>query len=433
VGELYRVIYTGQLRLGTEKDEAIARFSARFKVAEEKARKVISSSKDIVLKKDLEKTKAEKYQQALEAIGMIVRIESLEQKAELDSLSLVPIDSEAEKPKTETPDVEKKSAQPAKPVCPKCGSDRLEGDNCLACGIVISKYLARQAVEAEKGVDPSENTTWQANRDPYAAPEADLVADTVEGELTDPISHPAGAGWHWITRGFWHFKQNPIAWILTMVVWVVLSIVVSIIPFVGSLAITLFSPVVLAGFMLGCAAQDHGEDFELSHLFAGFSSSVGQLVLVGLLYLAGFFIIGIVMAMVGGGVMIGMMGGMEAMENPDPTMMSSTAGVGSVILMIVVAFGLSIPLLMAYWFAPALIAMEGLSAMAAMKLSFIGCLKKHAAVSGLWNSCHHNCHHRCNTGRSGFAGGDTRDDGIGVYGLSCDLLRLIDAGYGPPI
>jgi uncharacterized membrane protein len=193
--------------------------------------------------------------------------------------------------------------------------------------------------------------------------------------LSDPASHPAGRGWEWITRGFWHFKQNPLAWILTMVIWIVLSIAVSIVPFIGSLAITLFSPVVLAGFMLGCAAQDHGDDFEISHLFAGFSSSVGQLVLVGLLYLVGFFIIGITMVTIGGGVMFGMMGGMDMMENPDPTMLSSTAGVGSVILMILVAFGLSVPLMMAYWFAPALIAMEGLSAMAAMKLSFAGCLK----------------------------------------------------------
>ena len=374
MGELYRVIYTGQLRLGTEKDEAIAAFSSRFKVPEEKAIKVVSSSKDLVLKKDLEKSKAEKYQQALEAIGLIVRIEPLESKAELDTLSLVPIQGADDAAASESPVEASQPAEPTKPSCPKCGSDRLDGDNCLACGIVIPKYLARQAAEAESGVG-SATSPEQDARDPYAAPEADLVRESADGELTDPISHPAGAGWHWITRGFWHFKQNPVAWILTMVVWVVLSVVVSIIPFVGSLAITLFSPVVLAGFMLGCATQDHGEDFELSHLFAGFSSSVGQLVLVVLLYLAVFFIIGIIMAMVGGGVMIGMMGGMEAMENPDPTMMSSTAGVGSVVLMIVVAFGLSIPLLMAYWFAPALIAMEGLSAMAAMKLSFLGCLK----------------------------------------------------------
>jgi uncharacterized membrane protein len=381
VGKLYRVVYTGQLRLGMERREVITSFCQRFKVSEDKARKVLSSTKDLTLKKDLEKAKAEKYLQALESIGMIVRLEPMEQVSGLDGLSLVPQEGKEEHPKSEPASVATEPSKPPKPQCPKCHSDRVEGDNCLACGIVLSKFLARQAAEAETETSQTEwksaDQAGQAHetRDPYAAPEADLVSGALAGELSDPASHSAGHGWEWITRGFWHFKQNPLAWILTIVIWVVLSIVVSMVPFIGSLVITLLSPVVLAGFMLGCAAQDHGDDFEISHLFAGFSSSVGQLVLVGLLYLIGFIIIMIVMTLFGGGVMFGMMGGMDAMENPDPTMLSSAAGVGSVILMMLVAFGLSIPLMMAYWFAPALIAMEGLSAMAAMKLSFAGCLK----------------------------------------------------------
>lgn len=381
MGELYRVVYTGQLRLGMERREVIDSFCERFKVSEDKAGKVLSSITDLTLKKNLEKSKAEKYLQALESIGMIVRLEQMAQASGLDGLSLMPIDGKEERPKSESVSVTAEPGKPPKPRCPKCSSDRVEGDNCLACGIVLSKFLARQAAEAE---NEAGQTEWrsadqtgqgQGARDPYAAPEADQVSTPLAGELSDPASHPAGHGWAWITRGFWHFKQNPLAWILTMVIWVALSIVVSMLPFIGSLAITLFSPVILAGFMLGCAAQDHGDDFEISHLFAGFSSSVGQLVLVGLLYLIGFIIIMVVLTLFGGGVMFGMMGGMGTMENPDPTMLSSAAGVGSVILMILVAFGLSIPLMMAYWFAPALIAMEGLSAMTAMKMSFAGCLK----------------------------------------------------------
>ena len=375
MGELYRVIYTGQLRLGTEKSEAIALFCKRFKVPEEKARKVMSSSKDITLKKSLEKAKAEKYLQVLESIGMIVKLELMEEPSGLDGLSLVPMASESESPTNESATEPQKQA---KPTCPKCGSENLEGDNCLSCGIVIPKYLARQEADAEAAQSASgmgEPDGEDLSKDPYAAPQADLVREVQTGELSDPISRPMSHGWLWITQGFGHFKQNPIAWIITLVLWVVLSIGLSLVPFLGSLVVTLFSPVILAGFMLGCAAQDYGDDFEISHLFAGFSSSVGQLVLVGLLYLLGFMVIGVVMAVVGGGAMIGMMGGMDAMESPDPDMISSAMGVGSVVLMILVAFGLSIPLMMAYWFAPALIAMEGMSAISAMKLSFAGCLK----------------------------------------------------------
>lgn len=374
MAEHYQVIYTGQLRLGTEINDAIEIFCRRFKVSDEKARKLLSSAREVILKKALEKEKAEKYLQALEAIGMIVRLEPMEQAARTDRLSLVPLegsDTETGNPIASLNTTEEPT-QTAPPACPKCGSEQLENDTCLSCGIVIPKYLARQAAAAEQ-------TTFIESlgqpEDPYAAPQAELVGEAARGELVGPLSRPIGNGWQWISRGFWHFKQNPLAWIITLVVWVVLSVVVSLVPFIGSLVITLVSPVILAGLMLGCAAQEHGDDFEISHLFAGFSSSVGQLVLVGLLYLVGFIAIAFVMTMVGGGVIVGMLGGMDGMQNPGPDAFQSAMGVGSVVLMMLVALGLSVPLMMAYWFAPALIAIEGMSALSAMKLSFSGCLR----------------------------------------------------------
>ena len=45
------------------------------------------------------------------------------------------------------------------------------------------------------------------------------------------------------------------------------------------------------------------------------------------------------------------------------------------IFALLVAAALSIPLLMAYWFAPALVALNGYSAFEAMKTSFFACLK----------------------------------------------------------
>ena len=377
MGEHYQVIYTGQLRLGTEKQEAISRFCERFKVSEEKARRVMAATRDLTLKKNLEQVKAEKYQQALEAIGMIVRLEPMQSPPSTGGLALEPIETDHAVPDSQEATQILPSAT-GRAHCPKCGSGNIRDQSCLDCGIVIPKYLARQAAEAEvassqggeAGVDRVADVT-----DPYAAPRAGLVDAAQQGELSGPEGRPVGNGWGWIRRGFWHFRQNPLAWILSIVLWFVLSVLLSIVPFVGSLAITLLSPVILAGFMLGCAAQEHGDNFEISHLFAGFSSSVGQLVLVGLLYLVGLIAIIFIGTLVGGGVMIGMLGGMEAMESADPGAVSSAMGVGSVLLMSLLMLGMSLPLMMACWFAPALIAIEGMSALAAMKMSFVGCLK----------------------------------------------------------
>lgn len=372
MGERYRVIYTGQLRLGTERQQAISRFCERFKVTEEKARKVVTASRDLTLKKNLEKATAEKYQQALEAVGMIVRLELMQSLPSTSGLALEPIETDP----AVADSLEATQILPSASRCPKCGSGNIRDQSCLDCGIVIPKYLARQTAEAEvAAAQGGDAGTAADSADPYAAPRAGLVEEAQQGELSGPEARPAGSGWNWVRRGFWHFRQNPLAWILSIVLWFVLSILLSIVPFVGSLAITLLSPVILAGFMLGSAAQEHGDDFEVSHLFAGFSSSVGQLVLVGLLYLVGLIAMILIGTLVGGGVMISMLGGMEAMESADPGAVSSAVGVGSVLLISLLMLGMSLPLMMAYWFAPALIAIEGVSALAAMKMSFVGCLK----------------------------------------------------------
>ncbi|OOZ37057.1 hypothetical protein BOW51_04265 [Solemya velesiana gill symbiont] len=187
------------------------------------------------------------------------------------------------------------------------------------------------------------------------------------GDLHGPGSVPAGNGWRWITKGFGLFRQNPVAWILALVVWIVILLILSMVPLVGSLATTLLSPVIGAGFMIGCSAQDRGEDFTVSHLFSGFQQNFGQLVLVGVLYLVGAVVIMMdVFSVVGAEMMTLQDPAAGAAVMPDYTFF---------MLPVSIAFMLFIPLFMAYWFAPALVALDGLSAVAAMKLSFLGALK----------------------------------------------------------
>ncbi len=370
MAERYKVFFTGQIKPEVDKQALVTAVSDRFGVPEEKARKLVEAGKEVLLKKDLERKKAEQYQQLLEKMGMTVRLEAMDLESGFGSLSLAPMEGEDESP------AEAEATATAKVTCPKCGSDQVEGDNCLACGIFLSKYLARQGAQQsdEVGSPGSAPRTPDAKINPYAVPQADLVAAADDEEMTGPATVPAGHGWGWLARGFWHFRQNPFAWIIALVVWFVIAIVVSLIPLIGSLAITLLSPVVLAGFLIGVAAQDEGQDFEVGHLFAGFSRNPGQLVLTGVLYMVGFILIGVVVAILMGGA-IAMLGGAATMQQPDPDMMAAVMGSPSVIMAMLVGMALSIPLIMAYWFAPALVALEGVSAISAMKLSFVGCLK----------------------------------------------------------
>ncbi|OQX30880.1 MAG: hypothetical protein B0D96_06625 [Candidatus Sedimenticola endophacoides] len=192
-----------------------------------------------------------------------------------------------------------------------------------------------------------------------------------EGEPGDPRSVPAGHGWRWLKEGLGHFRANPLAWILALLAWLAISLVLSIIPLIGTIATTLLSAVVTGGYMIGCQAQERGEAFTVSHLFSGFHQNSGQLLLVGLLYLVGMVVIMFGVFALAGGAAFMMMGDPEAMQDPAAV----EAMMSSFYLPLLLAMGLMIPLVMAYWFAPALVALDGLSAIAAMRLSFMGCLK----------------------------------------------------------
>lgn len=249
------------------------------------------------------------------------------------------------------------------PRCPKCRSTRIEGDNCLDCGIIISKY--------QGSAEPESEQASAAETNPYAAPQAELQSDMeLELQLTGPHSMPIAHGWKWIQQGFGFFRQSPGGWILMLVVWFALNLVASLIPMLGPLATTLLTPVFLAGIVMGTYEQDNGNDFMVSHLFAGFSNQFGQLLLAGLLYLIGWILIMVLIF----GSMFGTLMNPETMATQDPEMMIN-AMMPTMILMMLISLALSIPLVMAYWFAPALIILEGVSALTAMKLSFMGCIK----------------------------------------------------------
>jgi uncharacterized membrane protein len=179
---------------------------------------------------------------------------------------------------------------------------------------------------------------------------------------------PAGAGVEWWTKAWPLFTRQAGMWIAVIVV---IFVVASFIPVIGQLAILLFSPVIAGGLMLGAREVDRGGGLTVGHIFAGFSNQMGQLVLVGVLYLAGMVVVTVVVGLIAGigiGTLIGASGGAH------PAAMGA-AGVSGMLLAVLIALALMLPLYMAMWFAPALIVFHEIGAVDAMKASFSGCLK----------------------------------------------------------
>ncbi len=183
----------------------------------------------------------------------------------------------------------------------------------------------------------------------------------------------AGQGWQWIVGGFALFRKNPPIWITLFVIYFLVVIVVSVIPVVGPLVMTLLAPVFTAGFMLACRDVEAGEELELGYLIAGFKHNAGQLITVGGLYLVGSITILGLMMMAGGGSILGS----AALEQMRGTEMNAVmaGATGDMLISLLVAMAVLVPLLMAYWFAPALVMLGNVKAVDAMKLSFMGSLR----------------------------------------------------------
>ena len=62
----------------------------------------------------------------------------------------------------------------------------------------------------------------------------------------------AGGGWGWIVEGWRLFVRAPGIWLVIMLIYFAISIVLSFIPFVGTLASALLGPVLAGGMLYGC-------------------------------------------------------------------------------------------------------------------------------------------------------------------------------------
>jgi len=206
---------------------------------------------------------------------------------------------------------------------------------------------------------------------PYAPPAAPVSDPTHEADESAFIPGGrgvgAGRGWSWFAEGWDLFKQSPMIWIINFIVFLLVFIAIELVPFLGGLAGMLLAPVLSAGIMIGARAVHQGEPLEVAHLFAGFRERTGPLMMIGVLNMVATMVIVIlvfaVLALIGVSLLGAVASGnLEAL------------GIG-VLLGILMVLALSIPLMMAYWFAPALVALNGFTAFEAMKASFFACLK----------------------------------------------------------
>jgi hypothetical protein len=188
-------------------------------------------------------------------------------------------------------------------------------------------------------------------------------------------------GWAWIAGGFTLFLRSPGQWILLLLILFAAKKALSAFPVMALAALfsviaMLLMPVFMAGLMDGCRALEEGRPLKVGHLAQGFRRNAANLVTLGGIYLVGNLIIVMIIFSIGGEAITAMATTLAKSPTITPQirgqMQEATATVARAVL---VGAALSLPLLMALYFAPLLAYFDDVKPLQALKLSLLACLK----------------------------------------------------------
>jgi hypothetical protein len=133
---LYKVVFLGLTVAGPEEETRLIQgLQKRFNLTPEKAESLLQRV-PIVVKKEISKEEMERYVKVFEEIGGRVRIE------EAPPPEVAEVFREPEPPHRPKPEVKPYTGPMV--TCPQCGFEQPESDDCVKCGIIISKFVQYQ-------------------------------------------------------------------------------------------------------------------------------------------------------------------------------------------------------------------------------------------------------------------------------------------------
>ena len=191
-----------------------------------------------------------------------------------------------------------------------------------------------------------------------------------------PRKVAASEGFQWVVAGFRLYRKNPLLLSAAFGVLFGLVMAMGLIPLIGGSLSELASPLMVAGFMAAYRALDNGTSLEWSHFMAGLQGPVIPLMTVGAVQLLGTLLIGQVMLAMG----FNPQAVMEVAKSSNPSPAEVQAMMNQAMPALFTGLLLFIPLLMATWFAPALILFGGARPLTALGVSLRAVAKNWTAM-----------------------------------------------------
>jgi hypothetical protein len=171
-------------------------------------------------------------------------------------------------------------------------------------------------------------------------------------------------GLAWLAEGWRMFRAAPFGWLVLVFAYLMGTMVLSAVRFVGPLAVALLVPALSVGFMAASRAAWRRQPVDLAMLASGFRERLPAQLVLGAVYLVGFFgaIYGSALAD-GGSLVQVLLGAAPAAEEPGPD--------GAMAAGLLLSVLLYLPIMMLLWFAPVLVAWHGVSPVKALFYSAV--------------------------------------------------------------
>ena len=188
------------------------------------------------------------------------------------------------------------------------------------------------------------------------------------------VRRDASRGVHWLREAYARLSAQRLPWLLLLMLYYLLLGLVDLVPVVGGVVAPLLKPVFAVGFLAAAWTQERGGTPELKLLFRGFTANVPALLAIGVVFVGGAGLALLATALVDGGKTLDLLSGKL---KPDEAAFAT----GEVQLAMLFAAVCATPVVLAIWFAPALVVFQGFGPVRALATSLRCCLANWRAVS----------------------------------------------------
>jgi uncharacterized membrane protein len=154
-----------------------------------------------------------------------------------------------------------------------------------------------------------------------------------------------------------------VRWLLLLLAYYFIIVAINLVPWVGAYVAPLLKPVFAVGFLAAAWSQERGQPPTIGHLFRGFRANLAALLPLGVVFVAGMTASVFATSWIDGGTVLEVLAGRA---RPDEALFAR----GDVQAAMLFGALCALPVLLALWFAPALVVFQDCGASRALATSF---------------------------------------------------------------